>query len=88
MADKKQFPYASMKFMLEAGENAVDFYRRMSGKQEQAVPCRIDQLFGEFVEVGGDNDHIDEATQKLRRLFGIAYRLGWNDHFAMQNETR
>lgn len=46
-------------------------------EREDVFKKRIEQLFDEYIEVGGEKK--DEAYTKILKVFSIGYQHGWND---------
>ena len=80
MSKEKAFPNGSISFDVTCNEEGAAFFRRMMEdhqKIEDAVRERINELFEEFVQVGGEKK--DEAYNTVLNLFSLGYQLGWND---------
>lgn len=72
----------SMTFDLKVDEETQAFFKRMSEEHkafEDAVRERIQQLFDEYVKLGGEKKN--EAYVMIRNIFSVGYQLGWNDCF-------
>lgn len=72
----------TMSFSVEASEDTMSFFRRMADElkqKEDAINERIESLFSEFCQLGGEK--ADEAYEKVLQLFSLGYKLGWNDNF-------
>lgn len=75
-----------MTFDLKVDEETQAFFKRMSEEHkafEDAVRERIQQLFDEYVKLGGEKK--DEAYVMIRNIFSVGYQLGWNDCFKKMN---
>lgn len=74
----------TLTFDMEVNEEGKAYFERMVKEmkdKEAAIRERIEQLFGEYVAIGGEKK--DEAYQSLLKLFAIGYQLGWNDQHAI-----
>lgn len=84
----------SMSFKAEASEETMDFFRRMQDELatfEKAIDKRIEQLMDEHVGVddtSNDTSKGDKAYEQLLALFGLGYKLGWNDRKKVDEHFR
>jgi uncharacterized Ntn-hydrolase superfamily protein len=77
----------TLSFRMETNEEGKAYFERMLKEmkdKEAAIRERIEQLFGEYVQVGGDKK--DEANQIALQLFAIGYQLGWNDRHSLDKK--
>lgn len=77
----------TLTFDMNVDEEGKAFFERMLKEmkdKETAIRERIEQLFGEYVMIGGGKK--DEAYQDLLKLFAIGYQLGWNDRHSLDKK--
>ena len=77
----------TLSFKMEVNEEGKAYFERMLKEmkdKETAIRERIEQLFGEYVMIGGEKK--DEAYQDLLQLFAIGYQLGWNDRHSLDKK--
>jgi hypothetical protein len=77
----------TLSFRMEVNEEGKAYFERMLKEmkdKETAIRERIEQLFGEYVMIGGEKK--DEAYQDLLQLFAIGYQLGWNDRHSLDKK--
>ena len=77
----------TLSFEMEVNEEGKEYFERMLKEmkdKETAIRERIEQLFGEYVIIGGDKK--DKAYQYLLELFAIGYQLGWNDRHSLDKK--
>lgn len=77
----------TLSFRMEVNEEGKAYFERMLKEmkdKETAIRERIEQLFGEYVMIGGEKK--DEAYQDLLKLFAIGYQLGWNDRHSLDKK--
>ena len=77
----------TLSFRMEVNEEGKAYFERMQKEmkdKETAIRERIEQLFGEYVMIGGEKK--DEAYQELLKLFAIGYQLGWNDRHSLDEK--
>ena len=77
----------TLSFKMEVNEEGKAYFDRMLNEMkdsETAIRERIEQLFGEYVMIGGEKK--DEAYRDLLKLFAIGYQLGWNDQFSISTK--
>lgn len=78
---------ATLSFKMEVNEEGKAYFERILKEmkdKETAIRERIEQLFGEYVMIGGEKK--DEAYQDLLKLFAIGYQLGWNDRHSLDKK--
>lgn len=84
----------NMSFKAEASEETMDFFRRMQAELEtfeKAIDKRIEQLMDEHVGVddtSNDTSKGNEFYKQLLALFGLGYKLGWNDRKKVDEHFR
>ncbi len=74
----------TLSFRMETNEEGRAYFDRMLREmkdKETAIRERIEQLFGEYIQIGGEKR--DEAYQQVLRVFAIGYQLGWNDQYSI-----
>lgn len=77
----------TLSFKMEVNEEGKAYFERMLKEmkdKETAIRERIEQLFDEYVLIGGEKK--DEAYQNLLKLFAIGYQLGWNDRHSLDKK--
>lgn len=77
----------TLTFDMNVDEEGKAYFERMLKEmkdKETAIRERIEQLFGEYVMIGGGKK--DEAYQDLLKLFAIGYQLGWNDRHSLDKK--
>ena len=52
--------------------------------KEAAIRERIEQLFGEYIQIDGEKR--DETYQQVLKVFAIGYQLGWNDQYSINTK--
>lgn len=75
-------------FDMQVDESIEDFVTKMQEElkdHEEALRKRIEQLFDEYIQIGGEKK--DEAYNQILQIFAIGYQLGWNDHYSLFNDT-
>lgn len=74
----------TLSFRMDTNEEGKAYFDRMLREmkdKETAIRERIEQLFGEYVQIGGEKR--DEAYQQVLKVFAIGYQLGWNDQYSI-----
>ena len=74
----------TLSFRMETNEEGKAYFDRMLREmkdKETAIRERIEQLFGEYIQIGGEKR--DEAYQQVLKVFAIGYQLGWNDQYSI-----
>ena len=77
----------TLSFRMDTNEEGKAYFDRMLREmkdKETAIRERIEQLFGEYVQIGGEKR--DEAYQQVLQVFAIGYQLGWNDQFSISTK--
>jgi hypothetical protein len=77
----------TLSFKMEVSEEGKAYFERMLKEmkdKETAIRERIEQLFGDYVIIDGEEK--DEAYQGLLQLFAIGYQLGWNDRHSLDEK--
>ena len=77
----------TLSFRMETNEEGKAYFDRMLREmkdKETAIRERIEQLFGEYVQIGGEKR--DEAYQQVLKVFAIGYKLGWNDQYSINTK--
>ena len=77
----------TLSFRMDTNEEGKAYFDRMLREmkdKETAIRERIEQLFGEYVQIGGEKR--DEAYQQVLQVFAIGYKLGWNDQFSISTK--
>ena len=72
---------------METNEEGKAYFDRMLREmkdKETAIRERIEQLFGEYIQIGGEKR--DEAYQQVLKVFAIGYKLGWNDQYSINTK--
>lgn len=80
----------TLSFRMETNEEGKAYFDRMLREmkdKETAICERIEQLFGEYIEVErkGDVD-ASKARQMILKVFAIGYQLGWNDQYSISTK--
>lgn len=74
----------TLSFRMETNEEGKAYFDRMLREKkdkETAIRERIEQLFGEYIQIDGEKR--DEAYQQVLKVFAIGYQLGWNDQYSI-----
>ena len=77
----------TLSFRMETNEEGRAYFDRMLREmkdKETAIRERIEQLFGEYIQIGGEKR--DEAYQQVLKVFAIGYKLGWNDQYSINTK--
>lgn len=77
----------TLSFRMETNEEGKAYFDRMLREmkdKETAIRERIEQLFGEYIQIGGEKR--DEAYQQVLKVFAIGYKLGWNDQYSINTK--
>lgn len=77
----------TLSFRMETNEEGKAYFDRMLREmkdKETAIRERIEQLFGEYIQIGGEKR--DEAYQQVLKVFAIGYQLGWNDQYSINTK--
>ena len=77
----------TLSFRMDTNEEGKAYFDRMLREmkdKETAIRERIEQLFGESVQIGGEKR--DEAYRKVLQVFAIGYQLGWNDQYSINTK--
>ena len=77
----------TLSFRIDTNEEGKAYFDRMlrdMKDQETAIRERIEQLFGEYIQIGGEKR--DEAYQQVLQVFAIGYQLGWNDQYSINTK--
>ncbi len=77
----------TLSFRMETNEEGKVYFDRMLREmkdKETAIRERIEQLFGEYIKIGGEKR--DEAYQQVLKVFAIGYQLGWNDQYSINTK--
>ena len=77
----------TLSFRMDTNEEGNAYFDRMLREmkdKETAIRERIEQLFGEYVQIGGEKR--DEAYQQVLQVFAIGYQLGWNDQYSISTK--
>lgn len=79
----------TLSFRMETNEEGKAYFDRMLREmkdKEIAIRERIEQLFNEYIQIGGEKS--DEAYQQVLKVFAIGYQLGWNDQYSINTKKR
>ena len=77
----------TLSFLMETNEESKAYFDRMLREmkdKETSIRERIEQLFGEYIQIGGEER--DEVYQEVLQVFAIGYKLGWNDHYSISTK--
>ena len=77
----------TLSFRMDTNEEGKAYFDRMLREmkdKETAIRERIEQLFGEYVQIGGEKR--DEAYRQVLQVFAIGYKLGWNDQYSINTK--
>ena len=77
----------TLSFRMETNEEGKAYFDRMLREmkdKETAIRERIEQLFGEYIQIGGEKR--DEAYQQVLKVFAIGYKLGWNGQYSINTK--
>ena len=77
----------TLSFRMETNEEGKAYFDRMLREmkdKETAIRERIEQLFGEYVQIHGEKR--DKAYQQVLQVFAIGYQLGWNDQYSINTK--
>lgn len=77
----------TLSFRMETNEEGKAYFDRMLREmkdKETAIRERIEQLFGEYVQINGEKR--DKAYQQVLQVFAIGYQLGWNDQYSINTK--
>lgn len=77
----------NLSFKMETNEEGKAYFDRMLQEmkdRETAIRERIEQLFGEYIQIDGEKR--DEAYRQVLQVFAIGYQLGWNDQYSINTK--
>lgn len=77
----------TLSFRMDTNEEGKAYFDRMLREmkdKETAIRERIEQLFGEYVQIGGEKR--DETYRQVLQVFAIGYQLGWNDQYSINTK--
>ena len=77
----------TLSFRMDTNEEGKAYFDRMLREmkdKETAIRERIEQLFGEYVQIGGEKR--DEAYKLVLKVFATGYQLGWNDQYSINTK--